>query len=51
MDIKIIINSFILLFILHIIILNINYSKDIGKKKNIENFADSNKEIISKEKI
>lgn len=50
MDIKIIINSFILLFILHIIILNINYSKDIGKKKNIENFADSNKEIISKEK-
>ena len=49
MDIKIIINSFIILFILHIIILNINYSKDIGKK-NIENFKDSNKEKISKEK-
>jgi hypothetical protein len=50
MDIKIIINSFIILFILHIIILNINYSKDIGNKKNIENFKDSNKEKISKEK-
>ena len=49
MDIKIIINSLIILFILHIIILNINYSKDIGKK-NIENFKDSNKEKISKEK-
>ena len=38
MDIRIIINSIILIFILHIIILNINYTVDIGNKKNIENF-------------
>jgi hypothetical protein len=47
MDIKIIINSFIILFILHIIILNIDYNivfgkkKDFGKKNNIEKFTDS----------
>jgi hypothetical protein len=44
MDIKIIINSFIIIFILHIIILNINYSLEIGKKNKIENFKDSTKE-------
>lgn len=41
MDIKIIINSFIIIFILHIIIININYSYSIGKKTKIENFDDS----------
>ncbi len=40
MDIKIIINSVIIIFILHIVILNINYSYTFGKKKNIENFDD-----------
>ena len=43
MDIKIIINSLIIIFILHIIILNINYSINIGNNK-IENFSDSDKE-------
>ena len=40
MDIKIIINAFIIIFILHIIILNINYSVTIGniKMKDVENF-------------
>ena len=40
MDIRIIINAFIIIFILHIIILNINYSVTIGNKKikDIENF-------------
>ena len=42
MDIKIIINSLIILFILHIIILNINYHLVIGKKTNFENFTDNN---------
>ena len=42
MNIRIIINSLILIFIIHIIILNINYSYDIGNKKNIENFSDDN---------
>ena len=41
MNIKIIINSLIIIFILHIIILNINYNLVIGKKSKIENFADS----------
>jgi len=40
MDIKIIINSLIIIFILHIIILNINYSVNIGKNNKIENFSD-----------
>jgi hypothetical protein len=40
MDIKIIINSIIIIFILHIVILNLNYSYTFGKKKNIENFDD-----------
>jgi hypothetical protein len=40
MNIRIIINSLILIFIIHIIILNINYSYDIGNKKSIENFSD-----------
>lgn len=39
MDIRIIINSLIIIFILHIIILNINYHIDIGKKPNIEKFS------------
>ena len=49
MDIKIIINSFIIIFILHIVILNINSTYSFGKKKNIENFEDSkeNKDSIS----
>jgi len=40
MDIRIIINAFIIIFILHIIILNINYSVTIGniKMKDVENF-------------
>jgi hypothetical protein len=42
MDIRIIINSLIILFILHIIILNINYHVVIGKKTDIEKFTDSN---------
>lgn len=42
MDIKIIINSILIIFILHIIILNINYSYTYGKKSNVENFKDSN---------
>ena len=41
MDIKIIINSLIILFIMHIIILNINYRVVIGKKNDIEKFTDS----------
>jgi len=45
MDIKIIINSLIIIFILHIIILNINYSVNIGNNK-IENFSD--KEVSDK---
>ena len=45
MDIRIIINSIILIFILHIIILNIDFTVDIGNKKNVENFDNSeNKE-------
>jgi hypothetical protein len=42
MNIRIVINSLILIFIIHIIILNINYSYDIGNKKNIEGFTDNN---------
>ena len=41
MDIKIIINSLIILFIMHIIILNVNYHVVIGKKNDIEKFTDS----------
>lgn len=40
MNFRIIINSIIVIFIIHIIILNINASYNIGKKKNIENFED-----------
>jgi len=39
MDIRIIINALIIIFILHIIIINIDYHKTIGVK-NIENFAE-----------
>ena len=42
MNIRIVINSLILIFIIHIIILNINHTYDIGNKKNIENFSDDN---------
>jgi hypothetical protein len=42
MNIRIIINSLIIIFILHIIILNINQTYIFGKKKNIENFEDKN---------
>ena len=42
MNIRIVINSLILIFIIHIIILNINYSYNIGNKNNIEGFTDSN---------
>jgi hypothetical protein len=41
MDIRIIINSILIIFILHIIILNINYSYTYGKKNNNENFKNS----------
>lgn len=44
MNIKVIINSIILIFILHIIILNINYSVNVGNKNKIENFEDVKKE-------
>ena len=43
MDIKIIINCIIIIFILHIIILNINYTINIGKKR-IEKFEALNTE-------
>jgi len=54
MDIKIIINAFIIIFILHIIIININYSKNIGKKWSnekssvsiLENFNSNEKKSI-----
>lgn len=39
MNIRIIINSLIIIFIIHIIILNLNYSYDFGKKKEIEKFS------------
>jgi hypothetical protein len=44
MNIKIIINSLIIIFILHIIILNINRSYTIGKEKSVENFEGPNNE-------
>jgi len=44
MNIKVIINSIIIIFIIHIIILNINYSINIGNKNKIENFDDAKKE-------
>jgi len=47
MDIRIIINSIIIIFILHIIILNINYSVVIGNKPKIENFTDVKENSIS----
>ena len=48
MDFKIIINSLIIIFILHIIILNINYNLDIGIKKNkIESFEDKKENSMS----
>lgn len=48
MDIRIIINSIIIIFILHIIILNINYSVVIGKNKsNVESFIDVKENSIS----
>ena len=43
MNIKIIINSLIIIFILHIIILNINYSMVIGKEK----FDNSNEDSMN----
>ena len=52
MDIKIIINAFILIFILHIIIINLNYTKNIGQKRtktvlnNLENFDNSEKKSL-----
>ena len=42
MNIRIIINSLIIIFILHIIILNINQTYTFGKKNNVENFEDKN---------
>ena len=42
MDIRIIINALIIIFILHIFIININYSIDIGKKKINESFDNKN---------
>jgi hypothetical protein len=43
MDIRIIINALIIIFILHIIILNVNYTFDIGNKKIKENFDNNDK--------
>ena len=53
MDIRVIINGLIIIFILHIILLNINYSVNIGNKKNYENFEsniDINAQIGSNDK-
>ena len=47
MNIRIVINSLILIFIIHIIILNINYSYNIGNKKNIEGFTDTNDSTVN----
>ena len=41
MNIKIIINSFIIIFILHIILLNINYSYSIGKNNELFTNSDT----------
>jgi len=43
MDIRIIINALIIIFILHIIILNVNYTFDIGNKKIKENCDNNDK--------
>jgi hypothetical protein len=40
MNIRIVINSLILIFIIHIIILNLNYSYTFGSKNNLEKFTD-----------
>jgi len=47
MDIRIIINSIIIIFILHIIILNINYTITLGNKTKIESFIDTKENSIS----
>jgi hypothetical protein len=44
MNIRIIINSLIIIFILHIILLNINNTYTFGNKKNVENFESKNNE-------
>ena len=49
MNIKIIINSFIIIFILHIILININYSYTIGKKNEL--FTNSDKENNKKNSL
>jgi hypothetical protein len=49
MDIRIIINALIIIFILHIFILNINYTVDIGSKK-INEFFDNHRDKKDKEK-
>ena len=43
MNIRIIINSLLLLFLFHILLLNIQYTKDIGfpPKKSLEHFKDA----------
>ena len=38
MDIKVIINAILIIFVIHIILLNINFSYDIGTKKTTEKF-------------
>jgi len=42
---NIIINSILIIFILHIIILNINYHVVIGKKTNYEKFTEKNSDV------
>lgn len=49
MDIRIIINALIIIFILHIFILNINYTVDIGSKK-INEFFDNHTDKKEKNK-
>ena len=39
MDIKVIINAILIIFVIHIILLNINFSYDIGTKKTTEKFG------------
>jgi len=50
MDIRIIINALIVIFILHIIIINIDYHKNIGTKKNIESFNPGDDKSLSSAK-
>ena len=52
MNLEIIIKGLLIIFILHIIILNINYNYDIGNKKKVENFNnDSPSEVLNEKSL